>query len=282
MEKHARAIVGFVMTALLFGIALPAYSQAAHHYITIRNGAYGYTGNAPAQIAMQDLPLPVAIIFLKYLGLRDGQYSFVWNNGSGNVILDKCKDPCSEYVETQFTGSHIDFTNTKKLNMQAGISQAFADAMAGALEVSTPLGGSGQSNLAQDTSETISGDQKWGSDIENGPCTRLKDRYTDAPADVAACKSLYANQPRCLVYKSYAKIWFDMRDGSDPAWAYQATMLSTLGQGNDETLVDKDPQFQENLRRLLSATTNVDPLKFPTGDKWAEFAYSRCMAGQSL
>jgi hypothetical protein len=282
MGQRERVAIAVVVTALLVALALPVSSQAAHHYVTVRNGAYGYTGNAPSQTKMRDLPLPVAMIFLKYLGLSDGEYSFVWNNGSGNVIWDKCKSPCSEYSETQFTGSHIDSTANKKLDPEGGISQALEDAMAGALEISSQQAGSALSNSVKNTTETNSGDQKWGSDIENGPCTRLKDRYTDAAADVAACKSLYANQPPCLVYKSYAKIWLDMRNGRDPAWAYQPTMLSKLGQGNDETLTDKDPEFRAGLQRLLSATIGVDQSRFPNGDKWADFAYSRCMSGQFL
>jgi hypothetical protein len=107
-------------------------SENGAHYAIVRDGTYGYTGNAPRQ-KKGELPEPVAMIFIKYLGNDKGQYTFQWNNGAGNLIQETCSKPCKSVQETQFTGSKIDFSRTKTFPPDSGIGQALQDALAGRL-----------------------------------------------------------------------------------------------------------------------------------------------------
>jgi hypothetical protein len=52
--------------------------------------------------------------------------------------------------------------------------------------------------------ETYEQDRAWTDRIEHGACTRLRDRRTDAPADVAECHRDHAMQPPCISYKGFA------------------------------------------------------------------------------
>jgi hypothetical protein len=97
--------VATISTATLFAFGA---SALAANYVTVREGAYGYTGSAPPHKA-GTLPQPVALIFVRFLGEKNGEYSFAWNNGAGNLIIETCHRPCEIVLEEQFTGNKRDF-----------------------------------------------------------------------------------------------------------------------------------------------------------------------------
>jgi len=113
-------------------LAFSALAMTSSNYVTIREGAYGYTGSAPHHKA-GELPQPVAMLFIRFLGEKNGEYSFAWNNGAGSLIIEICHRPCDIVLEEQFTGDKRDFIQQKMFGANTGIGQAIQDAMAGHL-----------------------------------------------------------------------------------------------------------------------------------------------------
>ena len=64
--------------------------------------------------------------------------------------------------------------------------------------------------------ETYEQDKIWGDRIERGACSRLRDRRTDSPADVAEWHRDYAMTPLCISYKGFALAWYDALSGRNP------------------------------------------------------------------
>lgn len=149
-----------------------------------------------------------------------------------------------------------------------------------------PISGYGQPprsvNLQQIVqNETVESDQAWESEDANGACSRLHDRRTDSPADIAACHSHYALQPQCLDYKGFAEVWFDMRKTHDDAFQYQPKMLGSIGTGvgDRDTAIYHSPEYKAKLWRLLAIVQSMDQSKWKSGSSFAAVAYKRCMAG---
>jgi len=128
--------------------------------------------------------------------------------------------------------------------------------------------------------ETLESDRAWEQEDATGACTRLRNRYLDSPADVAACNRHDASHPRCVNYKRFAKIWFDMRSANDPIFKWQPTMLNELGT-HDSTYVpiDHSPEHRAELQKLLLIVQTSDLSKWKSSKSFEAEAYRRCMSG---
>jgi hypothetical protein len=133
---------------------------------------------------------------------------------------------------------------------------------------------------AATTAETAAGDRQWEVDAEVGPCSKLRDRETDPPDIVAACHAHNVSMPRCVDYRNFAEVWFDLRTESPALMTDQTQVIDHMGTGSDEVLIERSPEFRDQLKRLLSATLSANSAKWRTGKAWGEAAYSRCMAGR--
>ena len=135
--------------------------------------------------------------------------------------------------------------------------------------------------------ETYLQDKVWGDRIEHGACTRLRDRRTDSPADIAECNRDFAMTPMCISYKGFASVWYDMAGNPNPALSSPAFAIrglndvGTKGQVTDP-LYYRSPQFQESLRRLLNVAFSPGRTKWSTRDQFANYAYKACMEGHSF
>ncbi|MGP0059342.1 MAG: hypothetical protein ACLPID_08665 [Beijerinckiaceae bacterium] len=132
--------------------------------------------------------------------------------------------------------------------------------------------------------ETVEQDQIWNDRIEHGACTRLRDRRTDSPADIAECNRDYAMTPMCISYKGFAFSWFDMANDPNPALSspsFSIANLNTLGSKGDpaDPPYYRSPQFRDVLRRLLNITFSPARSKWSTRDQFADYAYRICMDG---
>lgn len=133
--------------------------------------------------------------------------------------------------------------------------------------------------------ETYEQDRAWQDQFKDGPCSRIRDRRTDSPADIAGCHHQYAQTPLCVSYKNFASIWFDM--AANPPnpdvnfLAFQTDVINTLGakMKDDDPPYYKSPQFKEMLRRLVSVTFSPARTKWSTRDQFADCAYKICMEG---
>ena len=131
-------------------------------------------------------------------------------------------------------------------------------------------------------SETYEQDKVWSDRIAHGACTRLRNRYTDSPTDIADCNRDYAMTPMCISYKGFASAWYDMANDPNPAVsspAFAMTNLNNLGAKGQITDPPyyQDPQFREALHRLLNVAFSSNRVKWGTRDKFADYAYKSCM-----
>jgi hypothetical protein len=133
--------------------------------------------------------------------------------------------------------------------------------------------------------ETYAQDKIWNDRIERGACTRLRDRRTDSPVDIAECHRDYAMTPICISYKGFAFSWFDMANDPNPELSSPAVataVLNELGVKRQDT----DPpyyqsaQFRELLRRLVNVIYSPARSKWSTRDQFADYAYKICMEGR--
>jgi hypothetical protein len=132
--------------------------------------------------------------------------------------------------------------------------------------------------------ETYEQDKIWGDRIEHGACSRLRDRRTDSPADIAECNRDYATTPVCISYKGFASVWYDMAGDPNPAVSSPTYAMANLnGLGTKGQVTDppyyRSPQFQESLRRLLNVAFSPGRTKWSTRDQFANYAYKACMEG---
>lgn len=132
--------------------------------------------------------------------------------------------------------------------------------------------------------ETYEQDRAWTDRIEHGACTRLRDRRTDSPADIAECNRDYAMQPPCMSYKGFASVWYDMADNPVPGGvstvAFQTDVINNLGptKANPNTpSYEQAPQFRDMLHRLLNVALSSNRKKWGTRDQFADYAYKICM-----
>ena len=115
----------------------------------------------------------------------------------------------------------------------------------------------------------------------HGACTRIRDRLTDSPADVAACDRHDQAQPECLAYKGFAEVWFNMAKSHDQAMPYQSQMIDSLptSYGSKNTIIYHIPGFLDQLHRLLAVAKTA---KAKSGATFAAYAYKRCMTGTTF
>jgi hypothetical protein len=127
--------------------------------------------------------------------------------------------------------------------------------------------------------ETPASDRAWAYEDAHGACSRLRDRLTDSPADVAACDRHTANMPRCWNYRGMAWAWFYTRQHDPQAFGWSGQILDSFGGPKDVYLVDQDPEYRQQLRRLLAVVTTLDQGSWKTTNAFAEEAYRRCLSG---
>jgi hypothetical protein len=137
----------------------------------------------------------------------------------------------------------------------------------------------------QRTAETYEQGKAWNDQIENGACSRIRDRRTDAPADVAECNRVYAQSPLCVSYKGYATIWYDMVDDPNPniKWfAVQTDVINTLGDKmqNTDPPYYRSPQYRDMLHRLLKVTFSPGRKRWADAKQFGEAAYRACIDGR--
>jgi hypothetical protein len=115
----------------------------------------------------------------------------------------------------------------------------------------------------------------------HGACTRIRDRYTDSPADVASCDQHDRGQPECLDYKGFAEVWFNMAKSHDQAMPYQSQMIDSMptARGSKDTVIYHIPGYLDKLRRLLAIAKTS---KAKSGAAFGAYAYKRCMAGNTF
>jgi hypothetical protein len=136
--------------------------------------------------------------------------------------------------------------------------------------------------------ETYESDRAWSYRIERGACSRLRDRRTDLPADIAECRHDYATQPLCMSYKGFASTWFEMADNPPPVigtLAFQANVINTLGSTKanpDPPSYYVHPQYRDMLHRLLNVAFSPDRKKWGNREHFADYAYRNCMEGRPL
>lgn len=135
--------------------------------------------------------------------------------------------------------------------------------------------------------ETYEHDKVWSDRIEHGACTRLRDRRTDSPADIAECNHDYAMTPMCISYKGFASAWYDMANDPNPALSSPAFAMANLSDIGTKALVTdppyyRSPQFRETLHRLLKVAFSPARTKWSTRDQFANYAYKICMEGHSF
>jgi len=135
--------------------------------------------------------------------------------------------------------------------------------------------------------ETYELDKAWSDRIEHGACSRLKDRRTDSPTDIAECNRDYAMTPMCVSYKGFASVWYDMANDPSPAVAspdFAIANLNDLGTKGEVTdpAYYRWPQFRSALRRLLNVAFSPNRAEWGTRDKFADHAYKICMDGHSF
>lgn len=134
--------------------------------------------------------------------------------------------------------------------------------------------------------ETYETDRAWSDRITHGACSRLRDRRTDLPQDIAECRRDQAAQPPCMSYKGFAYAWYDIADDPLPGvdqMAFQTNMINTLGPttANPETPSQyQSPQFRAALHRLLKVALSPNRKKYGTRDQFVDYAYKICMEGR--
>ena len=126
--------------------------------------------------------------------------------------------------------------------------------------------------------ETEASDRAYDYANTHGPCSRIRDRLTDAPADVAACDRHDQSLPECYAYKGFAAVWFNMARGHDPALPYQSQMIDGLSTsyGSKNIVIYHMPGYLAELHRLLAAAQTSTAA---SGAAFAAYAYKRCMTG---
>jgi len=132
--------------------------------------------------------------------------------------------------------------------------------------------------------ETYEQDKIWNDRIEHGACTRLRDRRTDSPADVAECNHDYAMTPMCISYKGFASAWYDMANDPNHELRSPALSMGTVNElgtkrSDTEPPYYQSPQYKDLLRRLVSVTFSPAHTKWSTRDQFADYAYKICMEG---
>lgn len=133
--------------------------------------------------------------------------------------------------------------------------------------------------------ETYKSDRAWEVDDKQGACTRLRDRRTNSPEDMAECNRHYEQYPPCLSYKGFAGVWFDMRDNyQDPARQLQFDMINNMANRPRDRegypKVENSPEFRDMLRRLLNIAFSADRGPWKTNAQFSDNAYKICMNGR--
>jgi hypothetical protein len=135
-----------------------------------------------------------------------------------------------------------------------------------------------------DQGETYEQDRAWTERLEHGACSRLRDRRTDLPADIAECHRDNATRPPCFSYKGFAYAWFDLAENPVPGGvstvAFQTDVINNLGSTNPEDAApyERSPQFRDMLHRLLSVTFSPNRKKWgSTREQFSDYAYKICM-----
>lgn len=131
------------------------------------------------------------------------------------------------------------------------------------------------------SSETVPSDRAYDYATTHGACTRIRDRLTDSPADVAACDHHDQAKPKCLDYRDFSEVWFNLSKSHDAVMPYQDQMIDGLptSYGSKSTVIYHDPAYLAELHRLLVVAQTS---KAKSGAAFAAYAYKRCMIGTTF
>lgn len=124
--------------------------------------------------------------------------------------------------------------------------------------------------------ETEAQDKAWKKDLDKA-CRYLKGTRTPSPSEAEECRRLADEEPRCLLYKDFASIYWKMRDGGG-ALTDVAEGLAAM-QKNTE-LYPRD--FFNAIRKLSQVIFFTDRDKLGTNEEFSGRAYRACMSGQLL
>jgi hypothetical protein len=137
------------------------------------------------------------------------------------------------------------------------------------------------------SSETLGKDRAWEEQIKYGACTRLRDRRTDSPADVAECGRLHAQQPLCKNYSGFAYAWFDMANESNARinnLDFTRNVINSLGTKNRNSDNDpeyyRSPEYRQQLHRLANVIFSPRRNEWKSKEDLVKFAYKICMDGR--
>jgi hypothetical protein len=139
----------------------------------------------------------------------------------------------------------------------------------------------------QPSKETYEQGRAWEEQIRNGACTRLRDRRTDSPADVAECTRIYSQQPLCKSYSGFAYAWFGMANDPNPQISsldWTTKVIDSLGTNSKNS----DPEYYQSedyhrmLHRLAKVIFSPDRSRWKTNDETRAFAYKICIEGHAF
>jgi len=152
------------------------------------------------------------------------------------------------------------------------------------LECAPPQNAMGAAPAAlSNARETYETDRAWEEQLAHGACTRLRDRRTDSPADVAECNRDYAMTPLCVSYKGFASTWCDLAENPVPGGvstiAFQMDVINRLGSKRAETDPPyyQSPQYRGTLHRLLNVAMSPGRKRWGSRDQFTDNAYKICM-----
>jgi hypothetical protein len=135
------------------------------------------------------------------------------------------------------------------------------------------------------SSETYEQDKAWTEQINSGPCTRLRDRRTDSPVDIADCKRLHSQEPLCISYEGFASVWFDMANDSNPytnKLDWTTNVINSLGTktiDSDDPEYYQSPQYRQMLHKLSRVIFSPKRNQWKNKKEVGDFAYKICMEG---
>ena len=124
--------------------------------------------------------------------------------------------------------------------------------------------------------ETEAQDQAWKRDLDTA-CERIKDKRNYSASELLECQRMADQEPRCLVYKDFAAIYLQMKDGG----AVPTDVAEGLAAMEKNTqLYPRD--FFNAVRRLYQIVFFGDRTTLGTNDEFSDRAYRACMSGHLL
>jgi hypothetical protein len=140
----------------------------------------------------------------------------------------------------------------------------------------------------QPSKETYEQGRAWDEQIRYGACSRLRDRRTDFPSDVAECKRINSQQPLCKSYSGFAYTWFDMANDPNPQVSsldWTKSVIDSLGTKNNNS---NEPEYyrlenyHQMLQRLAKVIFSPSRSRWKTNNEAQALAYKICIEGRAF